>query len=337
MLIFVLWILSHLIYSINFAYKNRFIRITAINLLLASYVLLEFRPPTFDLINYVAFFAYPNPEEFEYGFYILAFLLKLVTNDEIYSILVVKFLILTFVLLSVKIFNRVNFSFYMMTIVLLSMYTFLATQNILRQGLMLPFVIISTHNFFHRNQIFGLITSLIGISIHKSFLLFIFMFSLPIYITKKFHNKIAKYLCFIVPCLIGLIFSIVFTIDNYSLIGDLYLTDEDYSEGRTSFTLKYILTFIFFMITHMLFSNSKKNDSIKLLLNIRAFNYIFLFSLVFFPEFFSRYMIFCYLIDILIIVQNRIQDKYYRTACALIIIAYSFSPQIFNIITGVYN
>ena len=332
---YVFWLIGHIIFILAKLVKNNLISNITNIIIVIIFLFLITLPPTFDLNNYLLFIKNPEEGGFEYGFYILILIVNTITfNNDFNALIALKLVVIFLTLFSIKNYLDIKINLEIIAIVFLSLYIFLATNNIIRQGLMLPLIIISGNFLIHKKYFKGLLYFLIALLIHKSAPLFLLIYLFPSYLYKSNMFRKFKYLNSISAIIFAILFALIIPHFLDSNLLELYV-ENNIEIGRTDHTLKFFLTLFFFLITNY-FLKINLSNKYKNLINLRTFNYIFLFSLYFYPEFFSRVAVYCYFIDLFIICLFKYNSNFYRVACMIMILTYSISPQVYNILNGVY-
>ena len=275
----------------------------------------------------------------EPGYVFLIKLISFFTSSPSTIMYITQYCVITVILTVGIIFtNRANQISLTIAVIMASGFTFLATQNVLRQGFAAPLILLSHYLFATRKYTIG--TLLIGVSqiFHFSSILFIILINA--------NDKFLKYLSKKLNIMSNA-FSILYIASIICCVAILsyFFFDYIYIAGRNnerfSGYLKPIMVFFYFAITTYLFKRLEKNET-----NMSGRYHLFHHRILFFSIFFgfsinpilvevaSRILLFCYSIDLYYLLTFKLLRNNGRQLKIWILmnLTWAFNPSIYGLL-----
>ena len=251
----------------------------------------------------------------EPGYIYLIKLISVYTSTPSVIMYIVQHVVMITILITgLIISNQRNHRLIIVAIVMASGFTFLATQNALRQGIAAPLIILSYYYIINKKPLIATSLFVTAQAFHFSSFIFVAVLifnkaSLRIFRSKFDINSLGFgiFLFVGITSTVGLI--------SYILFDYLYIAGRN--NERFSGYAKPIIIFLYFIVTTFLFfklekNNRYENDNLSLL-NQRLIFYSIFFGLsanTLLVEVASRVLFFCYAIDLFYLLRFEIKRKY---------------------------
>jgi len=239
------------------------------------FVILFFKEPSLDIINYVKLVSSENQYELFYSRIIDIF--YFFTNDSKLSIFFYQ-LFLVCVASSISFFFRDN-KILIISVIISSVAMMLAIHNNLRQGTACIFILLGIIFYIKNYKKLGILTTLISIGFHHASIHFIILFCVLGIIYKFLFSKnlykknIKMYYIFFIAVLLAIFFSnLINLLINYSQFS-LYLEmDLSFNNpNRVAHLTKIVILIFFWLSTEMILKFHSIDNQIDFLRFLRQF------------------------------------------------------------------
>ena len=337
---FAFWIFLHFLSYVVLVYaNNKFIRYFLILQYIIFYCI---KPSTYDLVHYLDYSISDDSNYFEpvsHLFLKVAGFLSILTtiDSNIYIVIlmicIIYYPFYNFSILQNKIMQGHNVaSSQIIILVFSSIFFFLSSQNVVRQGISFALFSFSALYLKKRQYLYSLFFLFLAFFAHYGNFPLVILMLLFYFFSAKF-NTIMSFTTGLIVGVLNLIILFYIFSDNSYLISDFSIGNE-----RSSIVLKWFAIFLIMFFSTVIFKYNKIRIENTLLdfIKLRAFIFGLLTSIFIFDlsEMFTRVSLSFYLLDLLIVCLIS-ASKNVRVNLLLLfyITIYSFAPNVFNILT----
>ena len=312
-------------------------------------IIFVIKPDTFDLILYPGYVTAVRNHEFLFG--VVIKFISIFVNDPRTTITVYQIFYLISASLILFFFQKSNDKLLILAIILSSVAVMLGVHNNLRQGLACIFILLGIFSYISGYKISAILFFITSQGFHTSSILFVllialnYLFYINLYKRFSLMSKIDCMLSvYILSFFLSLIFFFIFvnlihfvdllTLNNSKYIN--YLRESQYAGFRSSLLVKTIFIFCIVLSTEFLMKFQSINFKLDFLRFLRIFILLFCFFLSLnnnFNEIGNRIFYIYYVIEMGLMCYL-ISKKFYNTT-TLILLAYAFAFNVWNIIGGI--
>jgi len=337
-----IWIYSHVMVAILLLVTGKssiFINFMVILAILYSLII---KQPSYDLVHYLDFLANPTErEDFGIAFVEISKALNALTGEQ--AIVTYGILILLSIFGIVRYYaelsrlNSVTVRRYIeiSTAVLMSIFFFMGSQNVLRQYTALIILGLGFVSLLGGRKMFGLLFIAVSMFIHNS---------MPLVALIIVGAWFTRSLNIIQTSFVHFIFGAIFILLLRIIMPNLEYLSSEFALGteRSGAALKSTLYLLITASTHFLLSRSVMYNEprFKFILFLRWCVLAFALPAVIFgyQEFYSRLVFPLFFLDLTVLIGSflRGSDKHQRASGALILMAYSVAPNVINVYAGSY-
>lgn len=295
------------------------------------------KPYTYDLIWYLKYFDVPFPNEILFYFPSLFLGSKLSWQPE--SILLFwQFLIFSVLYFSISVYVK-NDKIMISMIILSSLFFVLGSQNGLRQGASLSFIMLTVANLYSKKWVYACVAAITAVFLHNSgvgFLIISVLFLLQ-YHFYSFRNISNRPSPMFFSSLTGLLVGVSVMLLSKAYYADTIYVDSDmFAEAdRSSSALKMVAIAISFATSEYLLGGLKLSKESIFNRGFRAYLFFLLLPMSLLPEAFARTTYVYYVVE-LVLICCLVHEGFSRARLAGIslLFFYGVAPNAIHIVSG---